>query len=167
LGATIIEQTETPVRSRDVRIGEIDVTVCEIPTDLPESDGTLEWNQTTIVIVELSAGGHRGLGYTYGHKDTTRGRAHLLFEMFHKGVINSGWRSRAVQDSLDLCLSCKGCKQECPANVDLATYKSEFRAHHYRHRLRPRVYYSMGFIGTWGRIGSKTPHLANFFTRMP
>jgi Fe-S oxidoreductase len=104
---------------------------------------------------------------TREEKDTTRGRAHLWFEMFHQGLINSGWRSEAVHDSLELCLGCKGCKQECPVNVDLATYKSEFRAHHYRHRIRPRTFYSMGFIGTWARIGSKTPHLANFFSRMP
>ena len=87
--------------------------------------------------------------------------------MFHQGIIDSGWRSQAVQDSLDLCLSCKGGKQECPVNVDLATCKSEFRAHHYRFRLRPRVHYSMGFIATWGRLGSRAPHWANFLVRMP
>jgi len=62
-----MEETKTEVRDSDVRIEDIDVTICEIPTDLPESDGTLEWDKTTIVIVELSAEGHRGLGYTYGH----------------------------------------------------------------------------------------------------
>jgi L-alanine-DL-glutamate epimerase-like enolase superfamily enzyme len=46
------------------------VTVYTIPTDHPESDGTLEWTSTTIVIVEVSAGRVTGLGYTYGHKAT-------------------------------------------------------------------------------------------------
>jgi L-alanine-DL-glutamate epimerase-like enolase superfamily enzyme len=62
-----MEQTEIKVRSSDVQIEDVEVIVCEIPTDLPESDGTLQWNQTTIVIVELAAEGQRGLGYTYGH----------------------------------------------------------------------------------------------------
>jgi len=104
---------------------------------------------------------------TREEKDTTRGRAHLLFEMCHKGIINSGWRSQAVNESLDLCLSCKACKLECPINVDMATLKAEFRAHHYRSRIKPRVYYSMGLIGTWARLGSKMPLLANFVSQIP
>jgi len=43
-------------------------TAYAVPTDRPESDGTLEWASTTIVVVEVSAGGQRGLGYTYGHR---------------------------------------------------------------------------------------------------
>ena len=80
---------------------------------------------------------------------STRGRARLLFEMLdgHRdGTIRDGWRSTAVRDALDLCLSCKGCKSDCPANVDMATYKAEFLSHHYRHRLRPRSHYTLGWL---------------------
>ena len=49
----------------DERIQRIDVSAYTVPTDFPESDGTLEWNETTIVIAEVTAGGERGLGYTY------------------------------------------------------------------------------------------------------
>jgi len=104
---------------------------------------------------------------TREEKHTTRGRARLLFEMFRGDLIKSGWRSREVLDSLDLCLACKGCRIECPVHVDLATYKSEFLAHHYQGRVRPREHYSMGWIGTWAAIGSRVPRLANFASNAP
>jgi FAD/FMN-containing dehydrogenase/Fe-S oxidoreductase len=104
---------------------------------------------------------------THEEKDTTRGRAHLLFEMFHGGAIDSGWDSKEVLDSLDLCLACKGCKKECPVNVDIATYKAEFMSHYYQHRLRPRHAYMMGLIGFWGLLGARVPRLANFFSQTP
>jgi L-alanine-DL-glutamate epimerase-like enolase superfamily enzyme len=50
----------------EVAVERIDVSAYTIPTDEPESDGTLEWDETTIVVVELTAGGEAGLGYTYG-----------------------------------------------------------------------------------------------------
>ncbi|MTD56040.1 FAD-binding and (Fe-S)-binding domain-containing protein [Amycolatopsis pithecellobii] len=82
---------------------------------------------------------------------STRGRARLLFEMLNghgDGPITDGWRSEAVADALDLCLACKGCKTDCPANVDMATYKAEFLAQHYRHRpwRRPRAHYALGWL---------------------
>ena len=61
---------------------------------------------------------------TRQEKDSTRGRAHLLWEMLDGDVITDGWRSSEVLDALDLCLSCKGCLSDCPVNVDIATYKS-------------------------------------------
>ncbi len=60
-------------------------------------------------------------------KYSTRGRARLLFEMLHGGAIEDGWKSPAVEEALDLCLACKGCKSDCPVHVDMATYKAEFR----------------------------------------
>jgi FAD/FMN-containing dehydrogenase/Fe-S oxidoreductase len=82
---------------------------------------------------------------------STRGRARLLFEMLnghHDGPVTDGWRSMAVRDALDLCLACKGCKTDCPANVDMATYKAEFLAQHYRHRQwrRPRAHLALGWL---------------------
>jgi Fe-S oxidoreductase len=100
-------------------------------------------------------------------KHSTRGRARLLFEMLHGGVITYGWRSREVEEALDLCLACKGCKSDCPVQVDMATYKAEFRAHYYAGRLRPRAAYSMGLIHRWSRIAGEMPSLANFLTQTP
>jgi Fe-S oxidoreductase len=86
---------------------------------------------------------------TREEEHSTRGRARLLFEMLGghpDGPITDGWRSTAVRDALDLCLACKGCKSDCPVNVDMATYKAEFLAHHYAGRLRPRAHYALGWL---------------------
>src|SRR5205085_1122695 len=104
---------------------------------------------------------------TMEEQHSTRGRAHLLFEMMQGEVIVDGWKSDAVFDSLDLCLSCKGCKSDCPVNVDMATYKAEFLAHYYEHRLRPRHAYSMGLIDRWARLAAIAPRLVNFLGRNP
>ena len=76
-------------------------------------------------------------------------------------VIADGWDSDAVEDALSLCLACKGCKADCPVGVDIATWKAEFRAHHYERRMRPRSAYSMGQSTRWASIASKAPGLAN------
>jgi FAD/FMN-containing dehydrogenase/Fe-S oxidoreductase len=99
--------------------------------------------------------------------DATRGRGHLLFEMLRGDPLKEGWRSEAVHGALDLCLACKGCKGECPVNVDMATYKAEFLSHYYEGRLRPRHAYSMGLIHLWARLASTMPHLANFIGQAP
>jgi FAD/FMN-containing dehydrogenase/Fe-S oxidoreductase len=104
---------------------------------------------------------------THEEKHSTRGRARLLFEMLHGGAITDGWNSDEVEDALDLCLACKGCKSDCPVEVDMATYKAEFRAHYYAHRLRPRAAYSMGQIHRWSRVVGEVPWLANFVTQTP
>ncbi len=79
----------------------------------------------------------------------------------------AGWRDDAVAASLDLCLACKGCKTECPVNVDMATYKAEFLSHYYAGRLRPRVAYSMGLIYWWARIASRAPRVVNALAHTP
>ena len=63
--------------------------------------------------------------------------------------------------------SCKGCKGECPVNVDMATYKAEFLSHYYQGRLRPTSAYGMGLIYWWSRLASRMPALVNFFTQAP
>jgi Fe-S oxidoreductase len=104
---------------------------------------------------------------TREEEHSTRGRARLLFEMIRGDVITDGWRSTEVRDALDLCLSCKGCKSDCPVNVDMATYKAEFLAHHYRGRLRPRSHYSMGWLPLWARLAGRAPGLVNRVTASP
>ena len=98
---------------------------------------------------------------------STRGRAHLLFEMLQGNPLTEGWRDPHVKESLDLCLACKGCKHDCPVNVDMATYKAEFLSHYYEGRPRPVHAYSMGLIYWWSRLASYAPDLANFFTQTP
>jgi FAD/FMN-containing dehydrogenase/Fe-S oxidoreductase len=95
----------------------------------------------------------------------TRGRAHLLFEMLRGDAIAEGWKSDAVKEALDLCLSCKGCKGECPVHVDMATYKAEFMAKHYAGRLKPRSAYAFGWIDRWAHLASFAPGLVNFLTQ--
>ena len=104
---------------------------------------------------------------TREEKHSTRGRAHLLFEMAHGGIIEEGWKSDAVEDVLKLCLACKGCKSDCPVNVDMASYKAEFRSHYYEGRLRPRSAYSMGLIYWWARLATNFPAIANLALQAP
>ncbi len=106
---------------------------------------------------------------TREEEHSTRGRAHVLFEMLEGDVITDGWRSTEVRDALDLCLSCKGCLSDCPVNVDMATYKAEFTHHHYAGRpwARPRSHWSMGWLPLWARAASRTPRLANALTASP
>jgi FAD/FMN-containing dehydrogenase/Fe-S oxidoreductase len=104
---------------------------------------------------------------TREEKYSTRGRARLLFEMLHGGPISDLWDSAAVEEALDLCLGCKACKSDCPVNVDMATYKAEFRAHHYAGRLRARAAYSMGLIREWSRLAALAPSLANAALHAP
>ncbi len=98
---------------------------------------------------------------TREEKHSTRGRARLLFEMFQGDAIPDNWRNEEVKEALDLCLACKGCKGDCPVNVDMATYKAEFLSHYYAGRLRPIQAYTMGWIHIWSRLASRTPRLAN------
>ena len=98
---------------------------------------------------------------------STRGRAHLLWEMTQGEIIRDGWRSKEVKDSLDLCLACKGCKSDCPVGVDVATYKAEFLSHYYEGRLRPRSAYAFGNIDIWARLASHAPGVVNLTTQLP
>src|SRR6185312_12619359 len=108
---------------------------------------------------------------TREEEHSTRGRARLLMEMMtgHRDAsgIDEGWRDHRVKDALDLCLSCKGCKGDCPVNVDMATYKAEFLSHFYARRLRPRSAYAMGLIPLWARLASRAPGPVNLALRAP
>ncbi|MET9165734.1 FAD-binding and (Fe-S)-binding domain-containing protein [Streptomyces cellulosae] len=87
---------------------------------------------------------------------STRGRARLLHEMLAGEVVTDGWRSTEVRDALDLCLSCKGCRSDCPVGVDMATYKAEFLHHHYEGRRRPAAHYAMGWLPVWLSWAART-----------
>lgn len=98
---------------------------------------------------------------------STRGRSRLLFEMLRGEVIRDAWDSEAVKEALDFCLACKGCKSDCPTQVDMATCKAEFLSHYYKKRRRPLQAYTMGMIHRWARLASFAPRLVNFFTQTP
>jgi len=104
---------------------------------------------------------------TREEEHSTRGRAHLLWEMTQGEIIQDGWRSEEVKKSLDLCLACKGCKSDCPVGVDVATYKAEFLSHYYEGRIRPLSAYAFGNIDLWARIASNAPGLINLTTQLP
>ncbi len=104
---------------------------------------------------------------TREEEDSTRGRARLLFEMLRGSTITDGWRSTEVRDALDLCLSCKGCKSDCPVGVDMATYKAEFLSHHYAGRLRPLAHYSMGWLPALSLVAQRAPATVNALTQSP
>jgi FAD/FMN-containing dehydrogenase/Fe-S oxidoreductase len=112
---------------------------------------------------------------TREEEHSTRGRSRLLMEMMSgfRGMVSGAdpaagkraerrmWRNDDVKHALDLCLACKGCKSDCPVDVDMATYKAEFLAHYYQGRLKPRVAYAVGLIPLWARLGSLAPALTN------
>src|SRR5215813_11318346 len=104
---------------------------------------------------------------TLEEKHSTRGRAHLLFEMLQREELNEGWQDENVKEALDLCLSCKGCKSDCPVNVDMATYKAEFMSHYYEKEKRPLSAEVFGHIDRWASLASLAPEIANFFSHAP
>jgi FAD/FMN-containing dehydrogenase/Fe-S oxidoreductase len=101
-------------------------------------------------------------------KDSTRGRARLLFEMMNAdSPMAHDSSNEHVKEALETCLSCKSCKSECPVSVDMATYKAEFMAQYYQGRSRPRRAYTVGLIDRWARVGALMPNLVNFMTQTP
>ncbi|HEX5404118.1 MAG TPA: FAD-binding and (Fe-S)-binding domain-containing protein [Pseudonocardiaceae bacterium] len=103
---------------------------------------------------------------TKDEKDSTRGRARVLQEAVN-GTLVGGLAADEVLDSLDLCLSCKGCSSDCPAGVDMATYKAEVLHQRYRGRLRPMAHYALGWLPRWSRLAAKVPALANAVLAAP
>jgi heat shock protein HslJ len=99
-------------------------------------------------------------------RHSTRGRAHLLFEMLRGETITDGWESDEVKHALDLCLACKACKSECPVSVDMATYKAEFLAHYYARRSHPIRAHLFGHIDWWAALAARMPRLVNAFASL-
>jgi FAD/FMN-containing dehydrogenase/Fe-S oxidoreductase len=98
---------------------------------------------------------------TGDEKHSTRGRAHLLWEMLAGSLHAEGFQSETVHEALDLCLSCKACKTECPVQVDMAAYKAEFLAEHYKGRMHPLRDYVFGFADKLARFGAFAPGITN------
>jgi len=99
---------------------------------------------------------------TGDERNTTRARANILREFLTNSKKANPFDHEEIYEILDLCLSCKGCKSECPSSVDMAKLKAEFMQQYYlSHRipLRSRL---IGYISTLNRIGSFFPSLYNF-----
>ncbi len=98
---------------------------------------------------------------------STRGRAHMLWELLQGEILPNQWKNEQVRESLDLCLSCKACKSECPVSVDMATYKAEFLAHHYEGESRPLFHHAFGRIDRFAQLASFAPKLVNALNSAP
>lgn len=102
---------------------------------------------------------------TRDENTTTRARANILREFLTHGSRKDPFDHKEIYDVLDLCLSCKGCKSECPSNVDITKYKAEFLQHYYDKNgipMRTRVIANLALIN---KLGSLLPGIFNFFIR--
>jgi Fe-S oxidoreductase len=93
---------------------------------------------------------------------STRGRAHLMFEALTTDLLQGGFTDDALRDTLDFCLSCKSCKSECPAAVDMASYKAEYLAQYYKRHPRPLAAQVVGRIYDWAPLAARVPGLVNY-----
>lgn len=104
---------------------------------------------------------------TKSEKDTTRARANILREFLTNSTKPNKFNHEEIHEVMDLCLSCKGCKSECPSNVDVAKMKAEFlQQYHDANGLSLRAL----MIGNFARanaINSNWPGLANFAMSNP
>ena len=97
---------------------------------------------------------------TKEEKDSTRGRANVFRQVF-SGEDPHGYESEELKEALDLCLSCKACKSECPANVDMAKMKAEFMNGWHQTKgakLKERFF---SYAGKIFPLASITPKIAN------
>jgi FAD/FMN-containing dehydrogenase/Fe-S oxidoreductase len=104
---------------------------------------------------------------THAEKDSTRGRARVLQDMITGADLDAGWKADEVHEVLDLCLSCKGCLNECPTGVDMAMLKAEATHARYRRRPRPRSHLALGWLPVWLRLASPFARIANGLVRIP
>jgi FAD/FMN-containing dehydrogenase/Fe-S oxidoreductase len=104
---------------------------------------------------------------TRDEKDSTRGRARVLQELANGSLVRGGWKSPEVHEALDLCLSCKACARDCPASIDMASYRAEVLHETYRRRLRPASHYALGWLPRWTALASRAPMLANRLAQLP
>ncbi|MCX6243277.1 MAG: FAD-binding protein [Bacteroidetes bacterium] len=94
---------------------------------------------------------------------TTRARANILREFLTHSTKANPFDHKEIYDVMELCLSCKACKSECPSNVDVAKLKAEFLQHYYDANGIPLRSYLIANITTVNRLGSLAPGIFNFF----
>jgi len=102
---------------------------------------------------------------TRNEKDTTRARANILREFLTHSTQANRYDHQEIYDVMDLCLSCKGCKSECPSNVDMAKLKAEFLQHYYDANGTPFRTRMIAAFTTSAQLGSLAPGLYNRFVQ--
>ncbi|OOG78144.1 FAD-binding and (Fe-S)-binding domain-containing protein [Algoriphagus sp. A40] len=100
---------------------------------------------------------------TRNEKDTVRGRANTLREFLTLDKKENIFDHPEIKESLDLCLSCKGCTAECPSNVDMASIKAEFLYQYQKTHGVPLRSKAFAYINELNELGSLVPGVANFF----
>lgn len=99
---------------------------------------------------------------TRDEKDTTRARANILREFLTRSDKANRYDNREIYEVMDLCLSCKACKSECPSNVDVAKLKAEFLQHYYDANGAPLRAHLIARFTQLSRLGLLAPGLYNF-----
>jgi Fe-S oxidoreductase len=99
---------------------------------------------------------------TRNEKDTTRARANILREFLTNSNKPNRFDHEEIKDVMDLCLSCKGCKSECPSNVDMAKLKAEFLQHYYDANGIPFRSKLIANFNNSAKLGACLPGMYNF-----
>jgi Fe-S oxidoreductase/FAD/FMN-containing dehydrogenase len=99
---------------------------------------------------------------TKNEKETTRARANILREFLTNSTKKNAFDHKEIKEVYDLCLSCKGCKSECPSNVDVATMKAEFTQHYFDANGVPFRSFMIGHFVPAMELASKIPSVYNF-----
>ncbi|MES1215800.1 MAG: FAD-linked oxidase C-terminal domain-containing protein [Bacteroidota bacterium] len=102
---------------------------------------------------------------TRNEKDTTRARANILREFLTNSDKLNRFDHKEIYDVMDLCLSCKGCKSECPSNVDVAKLKAEFLQHYYDANGVPLRTRLIANFSTSAKLGAIAPGIYNFMMK--
>lgn len=104
---------------------------------------------------------------TRNEKDVTRARANILREFLTHSTKKNPFDHQEIKEVMDLCLSCKACKSECPSSVDVAKLKAEFLQHYYEAHGIPLRTRLIANITRINRLGSIMPGVFNFFMQNP
>ncbi len=104
---------------------------------------------------------------TKNEKDTTRARANILREILTNSEKTNRFDSKEIYEVMDLCLSCKGCKSECPSNVDVAKLKAEFLQHYYDANGVPFRSKLIANFSKSAKLGAIAPGIYNFVMTTP
>ncbi|MCJ8166577.1 FAD-binding protein [Pontibacter sp. E15-1] len=99
---------------------------------------------------------------TRNERDTTRGRANMLREFLTRSPKANRFDHEEIKETMDLCLSCKGCKSECPSNVDVAKLKAEFLQHYYDANGVPFRTRMVGNFTKANKLAALAPGIYNF-----
>ena len=104
---------------------------------------------------------------TKNEKDTTRARANILREILTNSEKDNPFDSPEIKEVMDLCFSCKGCKSECPSNVDVGKLKAEFQHQYYKANGTPFRTWMVANFTKLNKLAIKIPFLYNLTFKTP